>query len=141
VVCEVETLVDAGPGEYTTPSCVLPEDGYYVWVERIEPSDTLPENGGTMIRPWRSAFGVASEITLASTPTVPEARLAETGADDRSLLLAGSAAIGALALGGILLTLRGRITPSGAGAGLSARRGGVRAGRGRRPATAPQGSR
>ncbi|SMQ72409.1 hypothetical protein SAMN06295909_2700 [Plantibacter sp. VKM Ac-1784] len=141
VVCEVETLVDAGPGEYTTPSCILPDDGYYVWVERIEPSDTLPENGGTMIRPWRSAFGVASEITLASTPPVHEERLAETGADDRSLLLAGSTATGALALGGVLLAFRRRLALSGPAAALSGRRAGVRAGRGRRPATAPQGSR
>lgn len=141
VVCEVQTLVDAGPGEYTTPSCILPEDGYYVWVERIEPSDTLPEDGGSMIRPWRSAFGVTSEITLASTPVVPEERLAETGADDRSLSLAGSAAIGALALGTALLASRHRLARNGPAVALSSRRGAVRAGRGRRRATARPGSR
>lgn len=141
VVCEVETLVDAGPGEYTTPSCILPADGHYVWVERIEPSDTAPEDGGMMIRPWRSAFGVASEITLASTPPVPEERLAETGADDRALLLAGSAAVGALVLGGVLLSARRLAAPGGPSIAVSGRRAAERAGRGRRRATVQRGSR
>ena len=33
-VCTVETAVH-GVGEYTTPSCVIPSDGYYVWTDRI----------------------------------------------------------------------------------------------------------
>jgi hypothetical protein len=144
LVCEVETVVDAGPGDYTTPSCIVPEDGYYVWVERIEPTDTTPEQGGTMIRPWRSAFGVAAETTRVASPPVPEItehRLAETGTDDRSLILAATVATLALALGGALVALRRRSTPSRTAGDVSGRRGAVRAERGRRPATVQPGSR
>lgn len=147
VVCDVVTVVDAGPGDYTTPSCVLQEPGYYVWVERIEPSDTAPEDGGAMIRPWRSAFGVASEVTLVSappTPEVPEApeeRLAETGTDDQSMFALAWAAAGALALGGIIVALRTRMSSDLPGRGLSSQRAAGRAALDPRRATALPDSR
>ncbi|HXH34966.1 MAG TPA: hypothetical protein VNJ54_11205 [Plantibacter sp.] len=134
VVCEVVTTVDTGPGEYTTPSCILPEAGYFVWVERIEPGDTPPEAGGSMIRPWRSAFGVASEVTLVDAPPVPEVseeRLAETGTDDRALSTSALIAGLSLAVGAAVL-VQSRVTPP---------RAAGRAGRGRRRATALPGSR
>lgn len=147
VVCDVVTVVDAGPGEYTTPSCILQEAGYYVWVERIEPTDTAPEDGGAMIKPWRSAFGVASEVTLVTAPSVPEApgvpedRLAETGTDDQALVALASAGAAALALGGLMIALHARTTADRAGRGISSRRAVGRAVHGRRRATAQPGSR
>ncbi|MFP3670487.1 hypothetical protein SB717_35970, partial [Priestia sp. SIMBA_032] len=82
--CSVETEVD-DVGEYVTPSCALPSDGYYVWTERIDPARTDPGEGGERLRSWTSRFGVASEITRvvpasgapAALPGVTE--LAETG--------------------------------------------------------------
>ncbi|MGK9146258.1 hypothetical protein KXS11_01335 [Plantibacter flavus] len=145
VVCEVVTTIDQGPGDYTTPSCVLPESGYYVWVERIEPSDTAPEDGGGMILPWRSAFGVDSETTLAEEPAKPmiaEPRLAETGTDEATMITLAIASATALALGVLLLALRGRVFPAvRQPSGLNPRRARGRAGRGRRRATALPGSR
>ncbi|MGG7509170.1 hypothetical protein [Plantibacter sp. YIM 135249] len=90
VVCDVTTVVDQGPGAYRTAACVLPGPGHYVWVERIEPSDTPRELGGDRVRPWRSAFGVATEVTMVPRPPAPPAstppaaagaRLPETGVD------------------------------------------------------------
>lgn len=87
VVCTVETTVD-GTGEYDTPECALPAAGYYVWAERIDPARLPVDGGAERIRPWRSAFGVATEITVASAPVVPApaepapmtpAALADTG--------------------------------------------------------------
>lgn len=134
VVCEVVTIVDAGPGQYTTPSCVLAEAGYYVWVERIEPGDTPPEGGGAVVLPWRSAFGVASEVTQVVAPPVPPAgdhRLADTGTDEQGLIVLASTAATTLALGAALLLVRR----------LSGRRATGRAVRGPRRAMALPGSR
>lgn len=108
-VCTVETVVD-GAGEYTTPSCTLPSDGYYVWTERIDPSRTEPEAGGTRLQPWESEFGVATEITRARTapapaatidPAVSEVALAETGSD---ALTPALLSVGAGAIGGVMMT-------------------------------------
>lgn len=104
-VCTVETVVD-GVGEYTTPSCTLPADGFYVWTDRIDPARVDPDGGGARVRPWSSEFGVVSEITRAQTPvpatdTKPAAsatRLADTGYDARvpALWAAGATAVGVL---------------------------------------------
>lgn len=110
-VCTVETVVN-GTGDYDTPSCILPETGHYVWVERIDPSALPAGSGGERMRPWQSSFGIASEITLASAPLVPEeptgatpAALAETGASSDARPLA----LGAVGLGsGIALVLAAR---------------------------------
>ena len=69
-LCTVETVVD-GAGEYTTPSCVLPSDGYYVWTERIDPSRTPESEGGARMRPWTSRFGAAEEISRVATAVTP----------------------------------------------------------------------
>lgn len=76
VVCEVVTVVTA-PGTYGTPPCVLPDVGYYVWVETIGPDGTA--TGGEKVLPWQARFGVASETTLA-----PFAPLIETVATPQS---------------------------------------------------------
>lgn len=117
-VCVVETVV-TGPGEYDTPGCELPDAGYYVWTERIDPSRTPSDQGGGRIREWQSAFGIASEVTVARAPVVTTptpatpvvvrtARLADTGASD--VLLPASLA-GAIALIGMALVLLGRRRP------------------------------
>lgn len=95
VVCVVETAVN-GTGEYETPECTLPAAGHYVWTERIDPAAVEPDAGGERIRPWQSAFGIASEITLVSAPAeTPRAQLAATGTDSgpRTLALAASLVI------------------------------------------------
>ncbi|WP_348788637.1 hypothetical protein [Leifsonia sp. NPDC080035] len=108
--CAVETIV-TGPGEYETPACELAAAGYYVWTERIRPERTPPDAGGQRLRPWQSAFGVASEVTLAAAPasvSLPSSgptELAATGASD-AVLPAGLAA--ASALGGTGLVFLGR---------------------------------
>ncbi|GAA4143443.1 hypothetical protein [Leifsonia shinshuensis] len=109
-VCTVETVV-SGTGEYDTPACAIPEAGHYVWGERIDPSRLPAGEGGERIRPWRSAFGVAAEITFASVPVVPApasaapAVLAATGATGD----AWPAALGAgLAGSGLAAVLIGR---------------------------------
>ncbi|RDV43783.1 hypothetical protein DOE76_16170 [Leifsonia sp. ku-ls] len=89
VVCTVETVVE-GVGRYTTPSCVVPTEGYYVWTERIDPERTDPAEGGVRLRAWQSSFGVASEVTRVTTPATPapaaaQAELAATGAADSVL--------------------------------------------------------
>ncbi|MGO4592956.1 hypothetical protein AB4Z18_03945 [Leifsonia sp. 2TAF2] len=111
VVCTVETVV-TGPGEYTTPSCVVPSDGYYVWTERIDPARTDPTGGGARLRPWASQFGVASEITRAQAALVPEAhpsvsevRLAATGSDVVAPALWG----GGAGVSGAALMVVGRV--------------------------------
>lgn len=85
-VCEVTTVVDHGPGEYSTPSCTLPSAGYFVWVETISPDDTASEHGRSRVRAWTSRFGEATETVMVSAPPAqPSAdvdRLAETGAMD-----------------------------------------------------------
>ncbi|NUU07074.1 hypothetical protein [Leifsonia sp. C5G2] len=83
-VCTVETVVN-GAGRYTTPACTLPADGYYVWTEQIDPERTDPAAGGARLKPWRSSFGIASEVTRATTamsPAVTPTELAATGAAD-----------------------------------------------------------
>ncbi|WP_295126594.1 hypothetical protein [uncultured Leifsonia sp.] len=79
VVCVVETSVN-GTGVYDTPECTLPASGHYVWTERIDPTTVSPDAGGERIRPWQSAFGIASEITTVAAPAEPAAaQLAATG--------------------------------------------------------------
>lgn len=118
-VCTVETVV-AGVGTYETPECVLPEPGYYVWVERIDPGRVAQDGGGARVRPWQSEFGVSSEITRAastpsaapaSAPTLPPA-LAETGANPQPALAWSAAGLVAVGLGVATLvgTARGRLT-------------------------------
>ncbi|WP_285115805.1 hypothetical protein [Leifsonia sp. fls2-241-R2A-40a] len=68
-VCTVETVVD-GAGDYTTPACAVPEDGYYVWTERIDPARTGPAAVAGRVRPWVSEFGIASEVTHVQTAVV-----------------------------------------------------------------------
>jgi hypothetical protein len=139
-VCTVETLV-SGIGEYTTPPCDLPADGYYVWTERIDPSRTDPSAGGTRLRPWTSAFGIASEITRAqaSAPTepaptpgvdvsdahpAPTTQLADTGTDLLAPTLWGTGA----SVSGAALLVAGRLRLSRGG-----RRHGRRSARSRIP--------
>lgn len=112
VVCTVETTVD-GTGEYDTPECAIPAAGHYVWVEQIDPVRLSAGDGGERIRPWRSAFGIATEITVASAPVVPApeepvpapmapAALADTGG---SWAAEGwPAAVGLAVAGGAVLT-------------------------------------
>ncbi len=70
-VCTVELTVTA-PGEFDTPECELPGEGWYVWVETIEAAHTDTANGGSRLRDWRSRFGVASEVThVTPTPAPP----------------------------------------------------------------------
>jgi hypothetical protein len=99
VVCTVEILV-SGPGEYDTPACTLTARGFYVWVEKIDPARTPADQGGSRMRPWQAAFGVASEVTHVTVPVAPAApaALAATGLE---LELAGVAwaAGAALAVG------------------------------------------
>lgn len=79
VVCVVETAVN-GIGEYDTPECTLSAPGYYVWTERIDPAALDAEAGGGRIRPWQSAYGIASEITVVTAPAgIAPAQLAATG--------------------------------------------------------------
>ncbi|WP_431218672.1 hypothetical protein [Leifsonia xyli] len=127
-VCTVETVVD-GVGEFTTPTCVLPADGYYVWTERIDPARTDPSEGGTRLKTWQSEFGIASEVTRVQTPvpapspspvapapddTAPATTvLAETGSDATGPALWGS---GAAAAGGLLVTAS-RVRARGRGHG------------------------
>ncbi|MCU1530008.1 MAG: hypothetical protein JWP75_3771, partial [Frondihabitans sp.] len=53
-----------------TKSCRLPAVGHYVWVETIDPADTPIDKGRDRVRPWKSPFGVASEVTLVPVPPV-----------------------------------------------------------------------
>lgn len=108
IACTVETVV-AGVGDAETPSCVLTAPGYYVWVERIDPERLTPERGGERVRPWRSTFGVASEITrvlpvpvpapVAPVGAAPATTLARTGADPVSALGWATAAVASVGLG------------------------------------------
>lgn len=116
-VCTVETVID-GVGDYTTPSCTLPADGYYVWTERIDPGRTDPDAGGARVHPWTSEFGIATEITRAQTPVVPvpdiepaltQTRLADTGTDTLVPALWGSGT----GVAGVLLLIAGRLRTRG----------------------------
>ena len=71
VVCRVETPAEHGPGSYSTPDCTVPAAGYYVWTETIDAADTPLEKGGARVRPWKSPFGSATEVTLVATPPPP----------------------------------------------------------------------
>ncbi|WP_152631099.1 hypothetical protein [Agreia bicolorata] len=122
VVCTVEVRIETGPGTYRTPECILPGSGYFVWVERISPSRTPVEQGGTRILPWQSAFGTASEVTFVAPPPAPEVPpapvapavapvLADTGAAGTgTLALASGAALTLGTLLGIGVLLRRRLT-------------------------------
>ena len=122
VVCTVEVRIETGPGTYRTPDCVLPSSGYFVWVERISPSRTTVEQGGTRILPWQSAFGTASEVTFVAPPPTPETPpapatpaaapvLAETGnAGTGTLLLTAGAALSLGTLLGVGVLWRRRLT-------------------------------
>ncbi|GAB3800861.1 hypothetical protein GCM10028798_15990 [Humibacter antri] len=110
-VCEVTTLVDHGPGEYSTPPCTIPSAGYFVWVETIAPDDTAPEQGRARIQPWTSRFGEVAETVVANAPPVravgEEALLAETGsADGPQRTAAALAATSALLIGVSVLCAR-----------------------------------
>jgi hypothetical protein len=67
-VCRVTTLVDHGPGDYTTPPCTLPGGGSYTWVTSISPGDTPMSDGRSRVLPWRSTFGSAAETTQVPHP-------------------------------------------------------------------------
>lgn len=74
-VCTVSVVANTGPGDYRTPACTLPSDGYYVWVETIDPSDTPTAQGGDRVKPWRSPFAQATEVTHATADArVPSIR-------------------------------------------------------------------
>jgi len=115
-VCTVETEVH-GAGEYTTPSCTLPSEGYYVWTDRIDPSRTPEPEGGGRIRPWTSRFGVAQEISRVGSVAAPAVEhqstreLAATGSDVSAPALwsAGTALAGIGLVTGA--RLRGRRIP------------------------------
>ncbi|MFF1878266.1 hypothetical protein [Leifsonia sp. NPDC058230] len=113
VVCTVEVLV-SGPGEYDTPECTLAAPGYYVWVEKIDPSRTPADQGGTRMRPWQSTFGIASEITrvTAPVPAATPAMLAKTGIDPVGAAWAGGVALAAGASAIILGSRRPRVRAS-----------------------------
>ncbi len=101
-VCTVATEV-SGPGEYRTPECVIEAPGYYVWVERIDPEKIPADRGGSRIRPWKSDFGIASEVTVVEAPTTGTAVLADTGSrSDFVAPLTGSLTI---ALGSNLIAI------------------------------------
>ncbi len=71
VVCTVDRLVETGPGTVDSEPCVVTAAGYYVWIDRIDPSRTPPDRGGGRLEPWESAFGVATETTLIpASPTI-----------------------------------------------------------------------
>jgi hypothetical protein len=107
VVCEVTTVIDDGPGEYTTPDCTLPAGGYYVWVESIRPDDT-PAPDAARVLPWTSRFGVADETVMAQSPaeatrdTPAQPQLAETGSDTTpaALIAMATVLLGFLAIAG-----------------------------------------
>ncbi|MGA1837529.1 hypothetical protein VD659_11415 [Herbiconiux sp. 11R-BC] len=63
IVCTVETVIDEGPVRRTTPPCVLPAAGYYVWTDSIDPGRTPADRGGDRLLGWSSGFGVAAETT------------------------------------------------------------------------------
>ena len=119
VVCEVVTTVDHGAGEYTTPSCTLPNAGYFVWVETITPDDTPPDRGRPRIQPWTSRFGESAETVVARVAqpqrSLDTGRLAETGSTDgpgrvvAALIASSTALLGASAL--CLAWARRRSTP------------------------------
>jgi hypothetical protein len=82
VVCRFETEAASGPGRYVTPDCTLPETGYYVWTDSIDPARTPPQRGGDRLLGWTSDFGVASETTLVpATPSIATVASASTLAE------------------------------------------------------------
>ncbi|MGN7797987.1 hypothetical protein [Leifsonia sp. 22587] len=125
-VCTVETAIH-DTGEYVTPPCTVPADGYYVWTDRIDPSRVAVADGGGRLRPWVSRFGVATEITrvssapvavapvpVAPVPVAPGSTaslattvvLADTGADvGRDIGPAALSSLGATATGVAMLVM------------------------------------
>lgn len=77
-VCEVATLFESGPGQRETEPCTIPSAGYYVWVETIDPADTAPDQGGDRVKPWRSPFGQATEVTFSPAQPALTTSVAET---------------------------------------------------------------
>ncbi|MCS5718260.1 hypothetical protein N1027_08920 [Herbiconiux sp. CPCC 205763] len=74
VVCSVETAAETGPGTMESPPCIVPEAGYYVWTDSIDPARTPFEKGGDRLMSWASRFGVASETTVVpASPTITTA--------------------------------------------------------------------
>ena len=100
VVCEVTTLIDHGPGSYTTAPCTLPAAGHYVWTETISADDTPADQGRERVKPWTSRFGEVQETVLVTAPVVGRAELAATGSD-----LSGAAPASAAAAAGVLAGL------------------------------------
>ncbi|SDY43429.1 hypothetical protein [Herbiconiux ginsengi] len=70
VVCTVESVVETGPGTLESPPCEVPEAGFYVWTDSIDPARTPFEKGGDRLMAWASKFGVASETTVV--PASPQ---------------------------------------------------------------------
>ncbi|UFS59391.1 hypothetical protein [Subtercola endophyticus] len=73
VVCTVDRVADHGPGRYSSPDCVLPAAGYYVWVDTIDPAKTSTAQGGDRIAAFSSSFAEAAESTLGQVPPPPPA--------------------------------------------------------------------
>lgn len=71
-VCRVVTVVKTGPGTFRTKPCTLPSDGYFLWVETIDPKDTPAAQGRSRVKAWKSPFASATEVTFA--PTSPPGR-------------------------------------------------------------------
>ncbi|RPE77390.1 MULTISPECIES: hypothetical protein [unclassified Frondihabitans] len=69
-VCRVATVVKTGPGTYRTKPCTLPSEGYFVWVETIDPKDTPVAQGRSRVKAWKSPFASATEVTF-SPPKSP----------------------------------------------------------------------
>jgi hypothetical protein len=94
VVCTVETSVETGPGAVESPPCIVPEVGYYVWTDSIDPARTPFEKGGDRLMAWASRFGVAAETTVV--PAVPQiatvasaAEVSDHGCVSDRLIVAG----------------------------------------------------
>ncbi|WP_147430172.1 thioester domain-containing protein [Frondihabitans australicus] len=102
-VCSVEVVANTGPGDYRTPECTLPSDGFFVWVETIDPADTPAEKGGGRVRPWKSGFGTATEVTHATTGArVPSIRTtAATGSHDGGAFAPGDCVADGLSVTGL----------------------------------------
>ncbi len=74
--CRVTTVVSA-PGRYSTDSCTITSPGRYAWVESIGSSERR--------RPWKSPFGVPSEVLIAEwTPSITTEASAITTIDNRA---------------------------------------------------------
>ncbi|BDZ49150.1 hypothetical protein GCM10025867_13910 [Frondihabitans sucicola] len=93
-VCTVSTVFASGPAKATTPPCRVPAPGYYVWVETIDPADTPSDKGRDRVRPWKSPFGTASEVTFSPKSIAVQTRVRDEQLD------AGSCAVDELDVSG-----------------------------------------